>query len=61
LVKCCSLNFIAIAGPVIDNAVKMANTDWSTSVGSEIESRVSIKPFVFINDFQSVAYALLGL
>jgi glucokinase len=39
----------------------MANTKWPLSVGSEIEERVKIKPFVFINDFQAVAYALLGL
>lgn len=39
----------------------MANTKWPTSDGFAIGKQLGIEPFIFINDFQAVAYGILGL
>ncbi|CAD8078522.1 unnamed protein product [Paramecium primaurelia] len=39
----------------------MANTKWSQVDGNAIEQSLNIKPFLLINDFQAVAYSILGL
>lgn len=39
----------------------MANTDWPLVDGNAIGKALNIKPFILINDFQAVAYGILGL
>ncbi|CAD8088477.1 unnamed protein product [Paramecium primaurelia] len=52
---------IGIAGPIKNNSTLMANTKWTQVDGNAIGQALNIKPFLLINDFQAVAYGILGL
>lgn len=39
----------------------MANTKWPQTCGNLVGEELNINPFVLINDFQAVAYGVLGL
>ncbi|MBT8138405.1 MAG: glucokinase [Gammaproteobacteria bacterium] len=53
---CC----LAIAGPIVDQSVKMTNTHWTFSADS-IKQELGISQAHLINDFAAVAYSVAHL
>lgn len=54
------LAVLAMAGPIIDDTVVIYNLPWPLIDARSLSAQFAI-PFVLINDFESVAYALLGI
>jgi glucokinase len=53
---------IAIAGPILNNCVEMANApQWGRMVGKDLGQSLNISYFRFINDFEAASYGLLLL
>ncbi|PPS42206.1 glucokinase [Chroococcidiopsis sp. TS-821] len=50
----------AIAGPVVNNAVKLTNLAWILD-SQRLEQELKIAPISLINDFAAVSYGVLGL
>lgn len=50
---CC----IAVAGPIVDQSVKMTNTDWILNA-TDINTYLDIELVKFINDFEAIAYSI---
>lgn len=50
----------AIAGPVVNNSVKLTNLTWSLDA-KRLEQELNISPISLINDFAAVGYGVLGL
>lgn len=50
----------AIAGPVVNNTVKLTNLTWSLD-SKRLESELGIAPISLINDFAAIGYGILGL
>lgn len=50
----------AIAGPIVNNSVKLTNLTWVLDAKS-LESELGIAPISLINDFAAVGYGVLGL
>ena len=50
----------AIAGPVVNNSVKLTNLTWMLDA-SRLEKELSIAQISLINDFAAVGYGVLGL
>ena len=50
----------AIAGPVINNTVKLTNLSWMLD-GKQIEQELGISQVSLINDFAAIGYGILGL
>jgi glucokinase len=50
----------AIAGPVVNNTVKLTNLTWLLDA-KRLESELGIAPICLINDFAAVGYGVLGL
>ncbi len=51
---------IAIAGPVEDNTVSMANVlKWGKLCGATLSEQLKIRDFIFLNDFAANSYGLL--
>ena len=50
----------AIAGPIVNNSVKLTNLTWVLDAKS-LESKLGIAPISLINDFAAVGYGVLGL
>jgi len=51
---------IGVAGPVLDNQVKLTNLSWELE-GSRLERTLGIGRTVLINDLEATAYGLTGL
>lgn len=51
---------IGVAGPVLDNQVKLTNLSWELE-GSRLERELGISRAVLINDLEATAYGLTGL
>ncbi|PPK99236.1 glucokinase [Parapedobacter indicus] len=51
---------IGVAGPVLDNQVKLTNLSWELD-GSRLERELGIGRTVLINDLEATAYGLIGL
>jgi len=51
---------IGVAGPVLDNRVKLTNLAWEFD-GSLLERDLGIDRIVLINDLEATAYGLVGL
>ncbi|WP_245747609.1 glucokinase [Parapedobacter koreensis] len=51
---------IGVAGPVLDNAVKLTNLSWALD-GKLLERDLGINRVVLINDLEATAYGLAGL
>ena len=52
---------ISIAGPVVDNTVEMANTNWPKIDGNAVGQHFNIKDLQLINDFVAIGYSLLKI
>lgn len=50
----------AIAGPVVNNTVKLTNLTWSLDA-QRLEEQLNIPRISLINDFAAVGYGILGL
>ncbi|MES1024786.1 glucokinase [Gloeocapsa sp. BRSZ] len=50
----------AIAGPVVNNTVKLTNLAWFLD-SQRLEQELKIAPISLINDFAAVSYGVLGL
>ncbi len=50
----------AIAGPVVNNTVKLTNLTWLLDA-KRLEEELGIAPISLINDFAAVGYGVLGL
>ncbi len=50
----------AIAGPVVNNTVKLTNLTWWLDA-ERLEKELGISPISLINDFAAVGYGVLGL
>lgn len=50
----------AIAGPVVNNTVKLTNLTWLLDA-KRLESELGFAPISLINDFAAVGYGVLGL
>eukprot|EP01017_Pseudomicrothorax_dubius_P049362 TRINITY_DN9167_c0_g1_i2.p1 TRINITY_DN9167_c0_g1~~TRINITY_DN9167_c0_g1_i2.p1 ORF type:complete len:355 (+),score=97.91 TRINITY_DN9167_c0_g1_i2:149-1213(+) len=52
---------IGVAGPVIDNTVKMANVIWPKFDGNELSKCLNIPHFVLLNDFEAIGFAMMEI
>lgn len=50
----------AIAGPIVNNTVKLTNLTWSLEA-TRLEEQLNIARISLINDFAAVGYGILGL
>ncbi|MEB3341084.1 glucokinase [Okeania sp.] len=50
----------AIAGPVVNNTVKLTNLPWMLD-GKQMEKELDISQISLINDFAAIGYGILGL
>lgn len=55
-----SMLSIGVAGPVLDNRVKLTNLQWELD-GSRLERDLGVERVVLINDLEATAYGLAGL
>ncbi|MEM8778144.1 MAG: glucokinase [Cyanobacteria bacterium P01_G01_bin.49] len=49
-----------IAGPVVDNTVKLTNLSWSLT-GDRLQQELSLNKVTLINDFAAISHGILGL
>lgn len=51
---------VAIAGPITDNTVFMANAEkWGTIDGNQLSHNLKIPHFQLLNDFEAASYGIL--